>query len=188
MRHVVLPPGDPVEQPLRDQRVTGARREEVLRAVDLGRLRERGRATLPHDPVRRASHDGIRRDPGVRIGAAAFHAHDELARGHRLAADVGDLGQQLHDRVDARLDRLARAALLLDDERPMGHREVQSRILHQALELVRLAAQRQQQHAPEVRVVGIAEDGAAQQLEALSRDGHGATGRVGERDDAVDVG
>ena len=171
-----------------DQRVAGAGREEVLRAVDLGRLGEGGRAALPDDPVRRTSHDGIRGDPRARVRATALHAHDQLARGHRLATDVGDRRQQLHDRIDAGLDRLARAALLLDDERSMGHRDVQSRIIHQALELVRLAAQRQQQHAPEVRVVGVPEDGAAQQLEALARDRHGTAGGVRERDDAVDRG
>ena len=49
-----------------------------------------------------------------------------------------------------------------------------------------LAAQREQQHAAEVRMVGVAQDRAAQHLEALARVVHAAAGGVGQRDDAVD--
>ena len=162
--------------------------EEVLGAVDLGRLGEGRGAALPHDAIGRAAHHGVRRDARVRIGAAALHAHDQLAGGDRLALHVVDRGQQLQDRVDALLHRLARAARLLDHERAMGDRHVEARILHDPLQLVGLAAQAEQQHAAEVRVAAVAQDGAPQDVEPLARGRHGAARRVRERDDAVDVG
>ena len=52
--------------------------------------------------------------------------------------------------------------------------DVEPRVLHQALELVRLTAEGQQQHAAEVRMVGIAEDRPPEQLEPLASGRHRA--------------
>ena len=68
----------------------------------------------------------------------------------------------------------------------MRYADVHPRILEQPLELVELTAERQQEHAPEVGVAGVAHQRPTQQLEALPPGEHAATGGVGERHDAVD--
>jgi hypothetical protein len=171
---------------LRDDWIPGTGREQVLGSVDLRRLRERRRPSLPDDPVGGSTDDGIRRDARIAIRAAAFHADDELARRDRLPRHVGDRRQQLDDGIDARLYGLARPALLLDDERPVGDRDVEPWILEQPLELVRLTTQRHQQDASEVGVIGVTDQRAPQQLEALARGRHRTPGRVRQRDDPID--
>ena len=58
----------------------------------------------------------------------------------------------------------------------------------QRADLVRLAAQADDQHAGEVRVPRVAAERAAQELHALAVRVHAAAGAVRQRDDAVDVG
>ena len=85
------------------------------------------------------------------------------------------------------VDRLPGAAEVLDvhglEQRPaldlVG--------LEQEVDLVDLAAQADHQHAGEVRVAGIAPQGALQVVVAFARIRHAAAGRMGDRHHAVDI-
>ena len=85
-RRVVLPPLDARDELLADLARHGAPRQQVLGAVDLGRLRQDRRAAVAHQQVDRRAERGIGGDARVAVGAAALQADDDVRRRHRLRA------------------------------------------------------------------------------------------------------
>ena len=108
--------------------------------------------------------------------------------GHRLALHLVRLGQHLLHARDAVLDRLPRAAFLLDGESAERGR---SRLSlcggEQHVDLVRFAAEADELRREEVRMARVAGDRAAQDIRRLAVARHAAAGLVGERDHAVDI-
>ena len=90
--------------------------------------------------------------------------------------------------LDAVRDRLRRAAGVLDAERAQQRAFLQVLRAEQRADLVRLAAEADDQHAGEVGVPRVAAERAPQELHALAVRVHAAAGAVRQRDHAVDVG
>ena len=111
--------------------------------------------------------------------------HRQFRCRHGHAGDLVRLGQDfLHER-HAGGDGLAAAAHGLDVHRLQAAGE--ALFLHQAADLVHLAAQTEDDDVGKVGVAGVAGEGAAEQTQRLVL-GHAAAGLVGQRDDAIDVG
>ena len=111
--------------------------------------------------------------------------HGQSADRHGLARRGVRFGQHLAHEIDAGGDRFAGAADGLDVQRaqPAG----ETLFLHQAADLVDLAAQTENDDMGEVGVARVAGERPAQHAQRLVL-GHAAAGLVGQRDDAVDVG
>eukprot|EP01136_Pigoraptor_vietnamica_P022749 Opistho-1_new@6175 len=163
---VVLPPLDAVHELLAHLALHRAAREQVLGAVDLGRLAEDGRAAMRHQQVDRRAQRRVRADARVAVGAAALQPDGDVRRAARFALHRVGARQHLVDERHALLDRLARAARVLDVEGaevlPFG--QVSGR--EPSVDLVGFAAQPHHQHAREVRVRGVARERALQDLHA----------------------
>ena len=152
-----------VEQLLRDLRAARAAGEQVLGAVDLGRLAEDDRAALADDLVGRAAERRVRGHAGPAVRAAALERDDELRGGHVLAHGLVGDGQEPGDRLDAGRDGAREAAVLLDREhaRPLPVRREAGTLEH-LVRLVDLAAEGEDDVRRDVRVV---DDAAERPLE-----------------------
>ena len=82
----------------------------------------------------------------------------------------------------------ARAARFLDGEGAERSSRLQALRRRAGVDLVRLAAQADDQYAGEIRMARIARQRAAQDVHALAFGSHAAAGLVRERHHAVDVG
>ena len=129
----------------------GPARHMLLAAEELAQLLEHGRAAGVHEQVAGLADGGVGRDPAGAVGAAALGADDQLVDAHRRSRHVRDLGKRSPDPLPARRHRLPGPAQLLDHrhlDRSAGHGD--GALEARAVEL--LAAQRDQQHGPHVRV------------------------------------
>jgi hypothetical protein len=159
----------------------------VLAAVDLGRLAEDGGAAVAHQAIHRGAQCRVGTDAAVAVAAATLQAHREVAGRHRLAFHAVGLGEHLPDHRHAARHRLGRAAGVLDVEGAKPCAFAQALLRDQALDLVRLAAQADDQHAGEVGMPRVTAQRAPQHLQFLAVAGRGAAHAVGEGDHTVDV-
>jgi hypothetical protein len=126
-------------------------------------------------------------DAGIAVGAAALHADHQMFEPCRRARDPVGLGCHFPELSDAALDGLAGAAGLLD-----GHVAEIAVLAHpapanQVRHLHDLAAKAQEQDAGEVRIAGIALQGAEQGVVTLVIARHAAAGAMDDRHDTVDI-
>ena len=140
---------------------------------------------MPHQQIARSPQRRIGGDTGIAVGAAALQRHDQFAGRYRLALDLVGVGQRLAHESNAGFHGLAGAADFLDVHRAQASR--QFLLLHQAADLVDLAAQPQHDHGGEIHVAGVAAERPAQERQRLILR-HAAAGLVGQRDHAVDIG
>ena len=113
-----------------------------------------------------------------------MQGHGQFARRHRLALHLVGIGQHFAHEGDAGFDRLAGAADLLDVHRAQASGELL--LLHQAADLVHLAAEAEHDHVREIHVPRVTAERAAQQRQRLVLR-HAAAGLVRQRDHAVDI-
>ncbi len=111
-----------------------------------------------------------------------------MARGHRLAPHLVGLRQHLLQPRGALAHCLRGAAGVLDRHCLQQRPAIQPLGLHQPADLVRLAAEPEDEDAGEIRVLRIAGDGPPQHVHRLALARHAAAGAVGQRDDAIDIG
>ena len=140
---------------------------------------------MPHQQIARRTERRIGGHAGIAVRAAALQRHRQFARRHRFAMHLVRLGQHLLHEGDAGFDRLARAAHRLDVHVADAVR--QPLLLHQAADLVHLAAQPQHDDMREIGVPRVAGQRAAQHAQRLAL-GHAAAGLVRQRHHAIDVG
>ena len=171
-----------------DLAVARAAGEQMLGAVDLGRLGQHGGAAVAHQHVDGGAERRIGGDAGVAVRAAALERERQLAGGDGLALHVVGARQHLLDAGDAGLDGFPRAAGVLDGHGAEVVALDQAVLVLQARDLEHLAAEADDQRGGEVGVAGIAPLRALERLVALALGGQPAAGAVHERDDAVDVG
>ena len=160
----------------------------MLGAVDLGGLGENDGAAVPDDEVGGVAECRIGGEARETVRAAALQGDQQVRRRHRDALHGIGGGQKFAHPGDAGLDGLTGAPALLDDER--GERQSRRELLgaEQRADLVGLAAESDNQHGGEVHMLGVAGDGPAQRLHAITDDAHAAAGLVGQRHDPVDIG
>ncbi len=109
----------------------------------------------------------------------------QFAGGDFLARHFIGIGQHFIDEGNAGFRGLAGAADFLDLHFAQAPGELL--LLHQAADLVDLAAEAEHHHMGEVHVARVAAERAPQQCERFVLR-HAAAGLVGERNDAVDIG
>ena len=153
-------------------------------AIGLRRFRQDHRAAVPHQQIARRTERGIGGHAGIAVRAAALQRHRQFARRHRFATHLVRLGQHLLHERDAGFHRLARAAHRLDVHVADAVR--QPLLLHQAADLVHLAAQPQHDDMREIGVPRVAGQRAAQHAQRLAL-GHAAAGLVRQRHHAIDI-
>ena len=110
--------------------------------------------------------------------------HGQFACGHRLTLHFIRVGQRLAHEGDAGFHGLAGAADFLDVHRAQAASKLL--LLHQAADLVDLAAEAQHDDGGEIHMPRIAAEGAPEQRQRLVLR-HAAAGLVGQRHHAVDV-
>ena len=116
-----------------------------------------------------------------------MQAERQVLGWERLALHLVGLGQQLFDALDAGTHGGVGAAGLLDGVGVDAVADGDALGLAQPVQLVGLAAETDDQHGREIRMLGVAGDGAAEERDRLALGAGGAAALVGERDDAVDV-
>ena len=169
----------------------GAPDEQVLGAVDLGRLRQHAGAAVAHQLVHRPAERGVGGDAGVAVGAAAIGRQRDL--GDRLLRPPGGVrhGQELGDLGRGLLDGLLDAAGLLDvDDHRLalgmpGRRH--ALLVHHDGGLVDLAAEADQDVGGDVGVLGVARQDALERHVVLAEELGAAARLVRDGEDAVDV-
>ncbi len=186
-RILVFPPADALDQLLADGAAGCAPRERVFHTVDLRCFGEDAGAAMPRQDIDGRAKGGIGGDRREAVGAAALQSHTEVAGGDGLPPHVVGLRQQRAHGFDAGRYGLAGAAGLLHDESVQVRAGHQCLLLHQALELVALAAQADHQGRREIGMARIAGHGPAQQLHRLPRHLHAAADGVAEGHHAVDI-
>ena len=169
-------------------RLRGAAGEQVLGAVDLGRLGQHGRAAVAHQHVDGRAERRVGGDAGVAVRAAALQGQRQLAGGDGLAPRLVGARQHLLDAGDAGLDGLLGAAGVLDGHGAEVVALDQAVLLLEPRDLEHLAAEADDQRGGQVGMAGIAPLRALQRLVALALGRQAAAGAVHEGDDAVDVG
>jgi hypothetical protein len=185
---VVLPPLDARDQLFAHFAFHRAAGQQVLGAVDLGRLAQDGGAAVRHQQVHRGAQRRVGADAAVAVRAAALQADGDVRRAAGFALHRIGLRQHLLDQRNAFFHRLACAAGVLDVEDLAGFAFAQAAVGQPGVDLVGLAAQAHHQHAPEVGMGGIAGQRALQDLHAHALGVHAAAGAVGQRHHAVDMG
>ena len=143
---------------------------------------------MAHQQIDCSAQRGVGADARIPVAATALQAHGQVAQGHGLARRAVRLGQHGFDQCHAFVNRLARAACVLDVEGGQLHVFLQTFLRDQACDLVGLAAQAHHQHGRKVGVLGVAAQGAAQHMQFFAIAGGGASHAVGQRDHAIDVG
>ena len=166
----------------------GAARQQMFGAVDLRRFRQDRGAAVAHQNIDGRAERGIGGDAGIAVRAAALQRQHQFARRHRLAPRAIDDRQHGRDALDARVDRLARAAGRLDGHRLEQLALAEAVFLLHAADLEHFAAEPDQHHAGDIGIAGIAPLRALENVEAFALGRHAAAGAVNERDDAVDIG
>ena len=166
----------------------GAARQQVLGAVDLGRLGQHGGAAVAHQQVDGGAERRVGGDAGIAVRAAALQGEHQLAGGDRLAVRLVGAGQHLLDAGDAGLDGLLGAAGVLDGHGAEVVALDQAVLLLEPRDLEHLAAEAHHQRGGQVGMAGVAPLRALERLVALALGGEAAAGAVHEGDDAVDVG
>ena len=184
---VLLPPLDALDQLLADLARDRAARQQVLGAVDLGRLRQDRGAAVAHQEVGAGAERRVRGHAGIGVRAAALQRQRDLRGRDRLAPRRVGVRQHLADHRLRALDRLAGAAGALHGHGAEMRPALDLVGLEQEVDLVDLAAEPDHQHAGEVGMAGVAPERALQGREALAAIGHAAAGAMGQRDDAIDV-
>ena len=187
-RAMVFPPFDAAHDLLADLAADRAPRQQMLGAVDLRRLRQHRRSAMTHQQIDRRAQRGIGGDAGIAVRPAALQRQDQFAGRDRLALDVVGLGQQLLQEADGAHHGLGHAALVLDGHRDQLRPFLQSFGVHQAGDLVGLAAEPQHHHRRHVGMARVARERAAQHVHLEAGRRHAAAAAMGERHDAVDVG
>ena len=185
LRGIVAPPVDHGADFCPGGRIA-PRDQQMLGAVDFGRFRQDRGAACGHQHIRGDAKRRVRGDARKPVRAAALHAQHQLR--HRLfAAAVGigggtDRLQKLHRAAHGR----SRAAHILDIEDTDAFLGPVAALIER--ELVHFAAEPDDQHAPEVRMVAVALQHAHQRVEAFALVGHAAALIVHDRGEAVDIG
>src|SRR5262249_6954416 len=188
---VPLPPLVTVDELLGDALVDGAANQQVLGAVDLGRLGEHPGATVAHQLVHRPAERRVGGDARVAVGAPAVRGERDLRHGLlRAASLVGD-GQELGDFHGGSLHRLSDAAGVLDvhEERlalGMAGRRHPLPVDHHG-GLVHLAAEADDDVGGHVRMLGVAGQHALQRQMVLAEELGAAARLVGDGDHAIHV-
>ena len=184
------PPLEPVQQFLGDALVDRAPDQELLGAVDFGRLGEHARAAVAHQLVHRPAERRVRSDAGVAVRTAAVGGEDQLRQRLPGPPRLVGPGQELRDGLDRRFDRFPDAARLLnrDDGGPVrrsGDRDVLLLDHHRGL--VHLAAEADDDVGGDVRVLRVARQHPLERPVVLAEQHLPAPRLVRDRDDAVDV-
>ena len=143
---------------------------------------------MAHHAVHRGTERRVGADAGVAVAAAALQAYRQVAGRHRLALHAVGVRQHALDQFDPARHRLGGAAGVLDAEGLQVGAFLQPLLGDQALDLVGLAAQADDEHGGEVGVARIAAQRAPQHAQFLARAVGGAAHAVRQRDHAVDVG
>jgi len=112
----------------------------------------------------------------------------DVARRDGLAPHLVRGRQHLLHAGDAFAHRLRGAAGLLDRHGVKELARLQPLGAHEAADLVRLAAEAEDEDAGEVRVPRVTGDGAAEHVHPVALARHAAAGSVHQCDDAVDIG
>ena len=142
---------------------------------------------MANKQVDRRAQCRIRDDARVTVRATALQSDDDIRRGNGFARDGIRVGQHLVDHRDTVRDGFGGSARVLDRERakqrpffePLGAKE--------RADLVRFAAEADDQHAGKIDVPRIAAQGAPQELHPFAVRVHPAAGPVRQGHDAVDV-
>src|SRR4051812_12303326 len=184
-RRVFVPPAHEIDQLLADFAADGAAREQMLGAISLRRLRQDHGAAVTYDEIAGRTQRRIGGNAGIAIRAAALQRHGQFADRNGLAPDLVGLRECLAHEGDAGFHRLAGAADLLDVHRAQAAGELL--LLHQAADLVHLAAEAEHDDVGEVHMPRIATERAAEQRQGLVLR-HAAAGLMGQRNHAVDIG
>src|SRR6266545_4654629 len=188
---VPLPPLVAIDELLGHRLADRAADQEVLRAVDLGRLGEHSRAAVAHELVHRPAQGGVGGDAGGAVGPAAIGGQRDLR--HRLLRPRGGIGQgqELGHLGGRLLDRLPDTARLLDvDHHGLALRVAgcgHALLVHQDRGLIHLAAEADQDVGGDVRMLGIAREHALKGHVVLAEELGAAARLVGDGEHAVDV-
>ncbi len=181
-RQVLLVAFEKAEKSLGDGAAARAFHQQMLRAEALRRFGQHRRAAVTGQQIAADPERRVGGDPRERIGSAAVQAHHEFSGRNLRALPGGGFREQRRDRVARRRDGLRRPAGFLQRQalQPDALRPALAEVI---ADLIRLAAQADQDGAGDIRVRHHARDRAAQ----FSRIGVAAAVAVREADHAVDA-
>ena len=175
------------DQLLTDVAADGPARQEVLGPIDLGRLRQDGGAAIIHEDVGRGPERRIGRDARIAVRPAALQRQHQFGGWDRLAPRR--IGGRHHAAQPghAALDRLLRAAGVLDRHGLEMLALAQAVFGLHATDLENFAAETDEEHAGDVGVRRVTPLGPLQGFETRALVGHATAGAMHQRDDAVDI-
>ncbi|CUX10688.1 hypothetical protein AGR7C_Cc10070 [Agrobacterium deltaense Zutra 3/1] len=184
---IVAPPVDALQELLGDGRGDGALRKEVFSAVNLRRLREDRGAAVADDEVGGITQSRVGGNAGITIRTAAFQRH--LQFGKRLLRAAGGVDHRQHglDLGNCRIDRLAGAAVLLDRHGAQPLTLFHLVMFENGRDLVGFTTEADQQNAAEIRMAGVALNGADQQAVTFRFRIQRTAAAMGQRHDAIDI-